>query len=180
MSKEFNPRRLDVKAFAQNEGHLEGREPLAKLPRLLAETYQADTPSEVAWSAAGEIRNARHVQPEVWLHLKAAAPLTLTCQRCLGPIEEHVAFERDFRFVADEDTAAAQDEEAEEDVLALDAAFDLAGLIEDEMLMELPLAPRHDICPEPVTMAAEDPDFDAATPVKENPFAALGKLKGGK
>jgi uncharacterized protein len=87
---------------------------------------------------------------------------------------------RSFRFVPDEATAAAEDDEAEEDLLALSRSFDLVELVEDELLMELPVAPRHDVCPEPVKMSAADTDFDAAAPEKENPFALLGRLKVGK
>jgi uncharacterized protein len=52
--------------------------------------------------------------------------------------------------------------------------------VEDELLMEVPVAPRHDVCPEPVKMSAADADFDAAPAEKENPFAILGRLKPGK
>ena len=52
--------------------------------------------------------------------------------------------------------------------------------MEDELLMDLPVAPRHDVCPEPVKMSTADPDFEAATAQREHPFAVLGKLKSGK
>jgi uncharacterized protein len=44
----------------------------------------------------------------------------------------------------------------------------------------MPVAPRHEACPEPVKMSAEDPEFEAAGAEKENPFAVLGRLKTGK
>ena len=50
----------------------------------------------------------------------------------------------------------------------------------DELLMELPLAPRHESCPEPVRLSAQDEDFEAASARRENPFAQLGKLRTGK
>ena len=124
--------------------------------------------------------NPRHVQPEIWVHLQADTRLPLVCQRCLLPVDVPVAVDRSFRFVADEATAAAQDDEAEEDLLALSRSFDLLELIEDELLMELPVAPRHEVCPEPVKMSTADAAFDAAAPQKEHPFAVLGRLKTGK
>src|SRR5690349_8693993 len=115
MTKEFAARRLDVKAFAEAGARTAGVEPLRTFPRLVAETFGGDAgDTEVTWSAQGELRNPLHVNPEVWLHLEAQAPLTLTCQRCLGPVESLVTVARMFRFAPDEDTAAAQDEEAEE------------------------------------------------------------------
>jgi uncharacterized protein len=172
MSKEFAARSLDIKAFAEEGAHLQGEQRLREHGRLLAETQGR--------GASGEIRNPLHVQPEIWLHLQANATLTLTCQRCLAPVDVPVSVDRSFRFVSDEQVAAAQDEESEEDVLALSRSFDLLELVEDEMLMEMPLAPRHETCPMPVKLAVEDADFDSVSVQRENPFAVLGKLKSGK
>ena len=60
-------------------------------------------------------------------------------------------------------------------VLALTPALDLADLIEDELLLALPLVPRHDVCPAPLPVPdnADVPEEDE--PV--NPFAALAALK---
>lgn len=180
MSKEFAAGRLDVKGFAEEGATLQGEQPLRELARLLAETDGRGASSPVTWSASGELRNPRHVHPEIWLHLEARTVLPLTCQRCLGPVDVAVAVDRTFRFAPDEDMAAAQDEESEEDVLALTRSFDLLELVEDELLMELPLAPRHETCPVSLTMAVADEDFDRAATERENPFAVLGKLKSGK
>ncbi|MDB5873108.1 MAG: hypothetical protein JWQ07_2550 [Ramlibacter sp.] len=180
MSKEFAARRLDVKAFAEAAGTLRGEEPLREYRRLMAETQERGAVSPVSWSASGELRNPQHLHPEIWLHLQAQAVLPLTCQRCLAPVDIPIAVDRSFRFVPDEGMAAAQDEDAEEDVLALSRSFDLLELVEDELLMELPLAPRHEACPEPVQMSVADQDFDEGETQRENPFAQLGKLKTGK
>jgi uncharacterized protein len=179
MNKEFDARRLDVKSFAEDGGALSGGAPAGQHVRLMAETQGRGADSPVTWSAIGELRNPGHVQPEIWLRLQANACLPLTCQRCLGAVDVAVAVNRSFRFVADEDMAAAQDEEAEEDVLAVSRSFDLVELVEDELLMELPIAPRHETCP-PVSLALADVAFEAAPARQENPFAVLGKLKSGK
>jgi uncharacterized protein len=114
------------------------------------------------------------------VHLEADVDLPMVCQRCLNPVDVPLEVSRSFRFVADEATAAKEDDESEEDILALSRSFDLLELVEDELLMEVPVAPRHDVCPEAVKMSAEDPDFEAAQPEKEHPFALLGRLKVGK
>ncbi len=178
MSKAFAVRRLDVKAFAEEGAELAGHDALGAHSRLLAETEGRTPDSLIDWSARGELRNPRHVHPEVWLHLQAQASLSLICQRCLAPVEVPVRVDRSFRFVSDEETAAALDDQSEEDLLALSAAFDLSELIEDELLMELPVAPRHEVCPMPVVLAVADPGVEAAEPA--NPFELLRKLKTGK
>ncbi len=55
--------------------------------------------------------------------------------------------ERSIFFVEGEDAAAALDAESEDDVLALTPALDLEALIEDELLLALPLIPRHERLP---------------------------------
>lgn len=179
MSKPLNPRRLDVKTFAEDGAALSGESALRDHDRLLAETSGRGADTLVAWSASGELRNPRHVAPEVWLHLRAGTVMSLTCQRCLSPVDVPVSVERSFRFVEDEETAAAQDDEAEEDVLALSRSFDLVELIEDELLMEMPLAPRHETCP-PVSVVVEDEGFEGSSARHENPFGVLGQLKPRK
>ncbi len=180
MAKDFDPHRLDVRRFAEEGAELETDEGLHQLRRLAAETVGSPRDRTVHWQASGEMLNPGHVQPQVWLHLRADATLPLVCQRCLTPVDVPVTVDRSFRFVEDEATAAAEDDDAEEDLLAMSRSFDLVELVEDELLMEMPVAPRHEVCPEPVKMSAQDADFDAAGGERENPFAVLGRLKTGK
>jgi uncharacterized protein len=102
------------------------------------------------------------------------------CQCCLAPVQTRIEVDRWFRFAPDEDAAAALDEDSEEDVLGASRDFDLHGLIEDELLMELPITPRHEVCPQDVPLSVADPDFEAAEQDRPNPFAALAKLRSGK
>lgn len=88
--------------------------------------------------------------------------------------------DRSYRFVADEATASALDDSCEEDLLVLSREFNLSELIEDELLMALPLVPMHEICPEQPKMAVIDADFEQQLQEKPNPFAALEALKSKK
>ncbi|MDM0043553.1 YceD family protein [Variovorax dokdonensis] len=184
MKRAFAPERLDVAAFADASARLAGQDSLSRFPRLSAETVQpADASleqSEVQWEAAGESRRDSAGRSEPWLHLFAEAIVPLVCQRCLGPVGVPLEVDRWFRFVADEETAAALDEEVEEDVLVVSREFDLKGLIEDELLMSLPVTPTHDVCPESLPASAVDADFEEAEQKKPNPFAALDKLRREK
>jgi uncharacterized protein len=177
----WNADRLDVRAFAQAEAHLQAVEPLARFERLSEETMPtADTaPLAVTWQASGELRPAADGREAVWLRLQAHAVVPLSCQRCLGAVDAPLEIDRWFRFVADEATAEREDDDCEEDVLALEPRPSLHELLEDELLMALPLVPMHDTCPEPVVMQAGDAallsEADAAP--RRNPFAELAKLK---
>ena len=180
MAKDYDPQRLDVRRFAEEGAELAGQDALPRYRRLFAETQEEPGDRSVTWQARGELLHPHHVQPQVWLHLDAAANLPLVCQRCLRPVDIPLTVHRSFRFVTDEATAAAEDDASEEDLLALSRSFDLVELVEDELLMEVPVAPMHDACPEPVKMSVADRDFEAAGRERENPFAVLGRLKAGK
>jgi uncharacterized protein len=180
MAKEFVADRLDVTAFARESGILNGREALRQRTRLLDETQGQGAELPVQWEARGESVAVAGGEPQIWLHLKASAVLPLTCQRCLAPVDVALTVDRSFRFVADEETALAQDDEAEEDLLAVSQEFDLAELVEDELLMEMPPVPRHELCPVDVKLVATDAAFDEQLATKPNPFAVLHKLKTDK
>lgn len=180
MRKEFVATQLDVLAFAQDGAQLSGADALRQFSRLQAEAPQAGDTRTVRWTARGEQRAVRGAATQIWLHLQAQVVLPLTCQRCLGPVDVTVQVDRSFRFVADEATAEAEDDEAEEDLLAVSRSFDLQGLIEDELLMEMPVVPRHAQCPADVKLAVADPEFEAQQAAKPNPFAVLHQLKTDK
>lgn len=172
-ARAHEPQRLDVAAFAEDAARLQGRWPLHTFGRLQA-AVPPDAPAEagdVEWSAEGERRRPGAVVPQHWLHLRAGAQVWLQCQRCLQPVRCTLAVDRSLRFVAGEDAAARLDADSEDDVLELTSSVDLHTLVEDELLLELPLVPRHDICPEPLPLPAEEPD------AAESPFAALEALK---
>lgn len=176
MKKETTAPQLDLKAFAQSAGHIEGHDLLSNYERLLDETQGQGADRLLNWSARGELRNEAGVE-QIWLHLSADVSLPLTCQRCLAPADIEVTIDRSFRFVDSEELAEEQDEEAQEDVLAISREFKLAELIEDEVLMAMPLVPRHESCPGDVKLAVADPGFDTASTQKRNPFEVLAKLK---
>ncbi len=176
MTKEIAAHRLDVRAFAQSAGTMAGTEPLERFPRVVQASVIGVTPALVRWAARGELRGDPQGQSQFWLHLHADAEVTQTCQRCLGPLKVPVEVDRWFRFVADEATATEQDEVSEEDILVLAPDFNLHALIEDELLLELPYIPRHEVCPVQGPMSVADAGFEEPAP-RPNPFAALAGLK---
>jgi uncharacterized protein len=175
-SRAFDPTRLDVEAFAGEAGELEGRWPLTAFDRI-RESAPAERPpgrgDEVAWRVRGERIALRGGAHETWLHLDADATVALQCQRCLEPVAVPLAVQRRFRFVQGEDAATQIDAASEDDVLAVTRALDLRELVEDELLLAMPLVPLHDVCPEPLPAARDD-----ETPTQRtSPFAVLASLK---
>lgn len=176
-SRIFDPLALDVQAAAKQGAELAGEWPLTELARLRDSAHPDAAPSAadtVEWRVCSEQRSASGGQPQVWLHLQARAVMSVQCQRCLKALPVALEVDRDFRFVEGEDEAAALDEQLEEDVLESTRSLDLRQLVEDELLLALPLVPRHEACPTPLPLLDDEPLTDEA---RDNPFAALSALR---
>ncbi len=177
-SKEFDPLRLDVAAFAAAGASLSGHWAVKSLPRLAGSASADAAPAaddRVEWSVDGEQRRRAGRPTEVWLRLRARVQLGLQCQRCLAPLIETVECDRWLRFVAGARQAESLDAESEDDVLELARQLDLRELVEDELLLALPIVPRHGLCLQPLELPAESPEV--AEPVAPHPFAVLQALK---
>jgi len=188
----YSPLALDVAAFCRHGAELQGQWSLAELPRLAESVLRgadgfADAPVE--WVATGAMHRVSGSEPHCLIDLQLRTQVTLECQRCLQPMAVPLEVARRFRFVHGEDEAARLDEEEagdDEDVLALAPRFDLRGLIEDELLLALPLVPRHETCPalpealRPPAQGASAAPAEAAEPARDHPFAALAALRRPK
>jgi uncharacterized protein len=176
VARGYDPTRLDVEAFAADAGELEGGWPLPDFDRLYASAAAERAPTaadQVVWRARGERVALRGGLHETWLHLAAETNIALQCQRCLAPVDVALAIERRFLFVHGEDAAAQLDASRDDDVLAMTRALDPRVLVEDELLLALPLVPLHDVCPAPLPVAADR----VAAQERASPFAALAALK---
>jgi uncharacterized protein len=180
MKNESPPTQLDIKAFAHTGGALAGHDSLLKYERLKQEARTLSTETVLNWSAKGEVRADESGAEQIWLRLQVDLCMPMVCQRCMGPVDTALLIDQSFRFVASEEAAEAEDEESEEDILVLSQEFNLADLIEDEVLMALPVVPRHETCPVDVKLEVVDAGFEAALAEKLNPFAALASLKSSK
>lgn len=173
-SRNPDPRKLDVAAFAADAGLLEGRCALADFERLGAGARQD---AEVQWTLRGERRPVMAGTAETWLHLTAHARVGLDCQRCLQPVDWALDVKRSLRFVPGEEAAAALDDQSEDDVLELSRSLDLRDLVEDELLLALPIVPMHEQCAQPLVPVLRAADVAPAADQGASPFAALAALK---
>ena len=153
----------------QGQGNL----PLQALPRLSAELHQPQ--GQLFWSLALGQRARADGRPQLWLQAHAHAELPLLCQRCLQPMVWPLQVQQDYRFVATEAQAEAEDAEAEEDVLAWQPTLDALSLLEDEALLALPAFPVHP----PGTPGCAAPAAPADPNQTPHPFAALAALRKG-
>lgn len=180
--RRFHPKSLDVANFASRTGSLQGEWPLGELKRLAESLY---VPGDgltgvVRWQAHGRLAAAAGGVKQTWLDLEADATVPLQCQRCLMPLIQPLQVRRSVRFVAGETQAAEEDEVCEEDVHALTSKLNLFDLIEDELILELPLVPRHTDCRVPLDVGVESGLADGRREVSagdtQQPFAGLAAL----
>lgn len=170
----FQAHRLDIEAFARARGELQGHSDLADLKRLGADLLlDADGHRRVEWRVQAGHRRLPAGQVLPMLQLGARATVPMRCQRCLGIVDIGLDVDRAFLFASDEDEAARLDEDQDDDLLVVSRAFNLIDLLEDELILALPIVPRHDSCAPPAQDTQASPD-----PERAHPFDALRALRG--
>jgi uncharacterized protein len=158
---------IDALEFARAQQQLRGSLDVATLKRL------EDVLFDSAGSLDYEIRGTRDERNRPQLALVITGGLHLQCQRCLGLLDYDVAVANTLlllpRGAELEDDAGDPDGP---DMIEATPELDVAGLIEDEVLLSLPLAPRH---PEGSCERRLESRLEGAAPPK--PFAELAALK---
>ena len=146
--------------FAKNQLKLSDYLVIAELPRL-AEILANKDESSVQFELLGTGKQFR--QPS--LHLTIKASLVVTCQRCLDEMTVNLNLSFDYLISNTEISEAEDDDEI--DWLEASHEMDVSELIEDELLLALPIAPTHAYdCSKLSTQSGDKP----------NPFAALKDL----
>lgn len=153
---------------------------LQSMERLAKETRVPQPDLAIKWQAVAELRAGSAAEADIWLQLTASTTLALTCQRCMGSVDTAISVDQWYRFVATEEIAMAEDDQSDEDLLVMTPQFDLLAVLEDELLMALPLVPMHDHCPVAPVLSAGDAELVNTTTEKPNPFAVLAQLKNKK
>lgn len=149
--------------FAREKRRLAGSFPLFSLTRL-AEMLTENSGS-LSWQVAGEC----DADYKRYLMIEVAGELRLKCQRCLKALAYRLNINSRLQLVPE--GAAWPDEGLEDDRVDPIAASEnqsVLALVEDEVLLALPIAPRHQSC--------ELPEYDDGSTLA-SPFANLAKLK---
>lgn len=158
---------IDAFDFCRHNGYREGVTPVAEMTRLAADCV--DSSGTISWS----IQGGQTRQGYPMMTLSVSGTVQLECQRCLQPF----GYEIDSSTVlvlgkddaeADEIEVILDDESI--DVIVGNNAMDIRDLLEDEALLALPQAPKHEVCPDTALV-------DSIKSDKVSPFAALKSLK---
>lgn len=167
------PEYLDPLQLADRQVELRGRLPLAAMSRLV-ETLVDD-----AGEAEVELRFDRDAGGRRLLQGALRATVTVTCQRCLGACELSLRSELRLAIVGSEDEAERLPEEF--DPLLAEGRLRTLTLVEDELILAMPLVPMHSersACVPEEALRKGPPDASEPTAqARKNPFAALAALK---
>ncbi len=150
--------------FAREGRVLEGTLPVSSLERL------HDLLVEVGGEVVFRLEGYKGKRGEAMLHLTVTGSLPLICQRCLAAVSHDLDVDNLLELVP-EGADLSQDELEDDtrDFLPVVKELDVAELVEEEILLALPVAPRHEKCGLPGAADAGE---------RVNPFATLAALKG--
>lgn len=166
------PERVDPLRLADQGARLDGARAIGDLGRLVA-ALASDT-----GVAAVTLEFGRDDENRAWVRGSVTALLTFTCQRCLEPVALDVNTTFLLAVVRNEEEARRLPDRYDPLVLD-DRSLALDTLVEDELLLALPLVPMHTTLAEcgaaaRAVLAAEDA---GETGGRGGPFAVLAKLK---
>jgi len=156
---------IDGFEFARGGGSLQGAWPLDDFPRL-RDSLHAST-GELRY----EVRGVPQERGRPALRLRLEGALQLVCQRCLEPLEFPLRLEVSLLLATTQAEIDAEPfaAEAPERIVA-GREMPVHDLIEDELLLAIPVVPRHERC------TARRAGGDSGKP---SPFEALRGLVGG-
>lgn len=163
--------RFDAFKLSAGNDSIAGEIDATRLPRLADRIPESASGAMIAWRIDGG-RDAQG-RPALTLTLEGSVPQT--CQRCLQPFAASVSHQTELLLARTEGELARLDAD-EAEVLLADALMDPRTLVEDELLLSLPFAPRHEdgTC-EPAAPLAEKREVVAPL----GGLAALRKIRTG-
>jgi uncharacterized protein len=153
---------IDGFEFASAGATQQGRMPLSGFPRL--RDLLASDAGEVAY----EVKGLRDAQGRPSLRVSVRGVLMLRCQRCLEALRFEVNEEEMLVLAATQDEIDADPVDIQKpDRVLAGKAMALRELIEDELILAVPSAPRHEDC---------SASADAGSQEGLSPFAGLRGL----
>jgi uncharacterized protein len=161
---------LDAWRMVAARRRFEGVLPLAGMTRL------RDALVDAEGDCRFEMEFGRDPLDLPYVEIRAEADLPLQCQRTLERFLHPVRVHQRLGLITDEAQEAALPEGMEPILLAPHGELDPAGLIEDELILAIPVVP---IDPRSTEVTAEWP-AEGDEEQKPNPFAALAALKTQK
>lgn len=159
------PHLIDPARLADKHATLKGTLSLAAMPRL--REFLADTTGEVSVI----MRFGRDENDSTFIQVEINTDLVFKCQRCMENFSYPVSV--DVLLSPTMDDTKTSRMHSYEPLIMKDALIAVQDIVEDEILLNLPLIAKHpqDICP--VVLSTSHVN----RPYTESPFKVLSKLK---
>jgi len=173
MSRDF-PDWIDIDRAADAGRCFSGQARLEWMPRLLEFLDRPEEADTVVDNVAFEIVAGRDEQHAARLSVHVHGSVPLTCQRTLARYSHPIDSRSEIAPVTSEHQLAGLPEDLEAKLVP-EGRLNLIELVEDELLLALPLVPR-DPQSRPVECTRGEPV--APGDARDNPFAELKRLRG--
>ena len=160
---------VDSVQFARTNGELRTSAPIADLKRLAQVVLESEEELDI-WLEGFQDNDSRPC-----LRLRVNGTIRLACQRCLEPLSIELASDRHFLLVEREDQMMDLADESDNiESLMAEEEFDVMVLVEDEILLHVPIAPTHDL------HACTAPEFKGESTAGNSAFSVLAGLNRTK
>ncbi len=166
MARASKPIQIDASCLSTQPTTIEGKVAPGRLPRLLESLAQGDGELRYRVSARLDPQRRRVVSCII------EGFVFLTCQATLDTFRHPVSIDDRLVLVEDESHLPPMEEERDtEDYLVVDGLLDVLELVEDAVILALPMMPRKPGLERTQAPAKDDPEPRAS------PFAKLSSLK---
>ncbi|MFA0811464.1 YceD family protein [Microbulbifer epialgicus] len=170
-SKSVLPKSVDARKLVQREQYLDGVLPLESLDRLRTAV------ESVNGEIVSELQFGRDLQGHLTVSGKVSCTVELLCQRCLHPVREQIEAQFCWGVVWSEEQGKALPKDLDPVIQESDE-LDLHQILEDEILLNLPMVAYHDKeCVSRESFHIGEVETEAGEQ-RENPFKVLEQLKG--
>ncbi|MDR0251060.1 MAG: DUF177 domain-containing protein [Burkholderiales bacterium] len=139
---EVSPK-IDVFRFIEADDTCSGEVPIERLERLLDRLPETMEPAE-AGALTWQVRGLRDATGRPALEVVVEGTFPLVCQRCLRPLQWPVEQRTVVLVARTPEALVALDDEVEQEVILGSKTQEVLALVEDELLLSLPFAPKHE------------------------------------
>jgi uncharacterized protein len=131
----LQPVEIDPRRFCRDSQSWETRSDVSGFPRLAHEFTQG--------ALFCRVEGRTDQRGGLSLQLMIRGAVELTCQRCLGGLQHAVEIERMLHLARNETELERLDALPDSDAILVGETLNLIDLVEDEVLLSLPLAAMH-------------------------------------
>ncbi|ORU89774.1 MAG: hypothetical protein A6F71_02065 [Cycloclasticus sp. symbiont of Poecilosclerida sp. M] len=161
---------IDPFVCAEQKRYFSGQLSIKELPRLLEDVLASEALLDIEFQFFKEQKN-------IIITGRISGELMLQCAACLEPMSFPVDIQVGLAVIRDQSLMDYVPDSYEPCVVE-DRCLQLSSIVEDEVLLTLPIIAKHDRCINDLPHTSASKDFVVEElEVKENPFEVLKNLK---